>query len=265
MYFTIKLLNYNIFYLFQQIKCINKSEDLNTYLVSIGLPANIQLSISIETLFLLTNKQLIYTFYQDADAHLKELKPISLVFVDILQRLCIIKRGRMCYEHELLLYYVLKHLGFYVELIRCYVQEVGPYNPDYPTTHNFLHVTIKDEIFLIYIGFEIRSLRFPIKVDFQNLSVSYDLFPFEHFRITENETLYQLEHVIDGKWSEEIIGYRFVKIRNMEKFNIFDFELNNNLQLSKKSMYLSLQTMKNLKTNSICFIHDIISKATYLN
>ena len=53
-----------------------------------------------------------------------------------------------------------------------------------------MHVTLNDETFLIDIGFGIRSFRFPIKVDFQNLEASHDLFPFEHFRITENENLY---------------------------------------------------------------------------
>ncbi|CAK58962.1 unnamed protein product (macronuclear) [Paramecium tetraurelia] len=128
-------------------------EDFKTYLKGIGLPADIKLSVSVETLYLLTNKQLIYTFYHNTDAHLKESKPISLEFVDILQRLCVQKRGGLCYEHELLLYYVLKHIGFNVELIRCFVQEAGPYNPDYPTTHGFMHVKLQDEIFLIDIGF----------------------------------------------------------------------------------------------------------------
>ncbi|CAD8189100.1 unnamed protein product [Paramecium pentaurelia] len=175
-------------------------EDLKTYLKGIGLPTDIQLSVSVETLYLLTNKQFIYTFYQNTNAHLKELKPISLEFVDILHRLCVQKIGGLCYEHELLLYNVLKHLGFQVELIRCFIQKAGPYNPNQPTTHSLMYVKINKEIFLIDIGFGIRSLRYPILIDFQNLTNSYDLFPFEHFRIIENETLYSFQHLIDGSW-----------------------------------------------------------------
>ncbi|CAD8188093.1 unnamed protein product [Paramecium pentaurelia] len=176
-------------------------EDINTYLKGIGLPIDIKLSVSVETLYLITNKQIIYNYYQNAELHLKELKPISLEFVDILQRLCVQRRGGLCYEHELLLYYVLKHIGFQVELIRCQVREIGSlYNPDLQSTHAFLYVQIGDETFLLDPGFGTRSYRFPIKVNFQNLSQTYELFDQEHYRIQENETHYQFQHYIDDNW-----------------------------------------------------------------
>ncbi|CAD8195384.1 unnamed protein product [Paramecium octaurelia] len=176
-------------------------EDYQTYLKGIGLPTDIKLSVSVESLYLIANRQIIYNFYQNAELHLKELKPISLEFGDILQRLCVQKRGGLCYEHELLLYYILKYLGFQVELIRCQVREPnGPYNPDLPSTHAFLCVQIKDETYLVDPGFGTRSYRFPIKVNFQDLTQTHDLFAQEHYRIQENETHYQFQHHIDDNW-----------------------------------------------------------------
>ncbi|CAD8114147.1 unnamed protein product [Paramecium sonneborni] len=122
-------------------------------------------------------------------------------FADILQRLCVQKIGGLCYEHELLLYYILGYLGFNVELIRCQVREPNsPYNPDYPSTHAFLCVKIRDETFLVDPGFGARSYRFPIKVNFQNLAETHELFAQEHYRIQENETHYQFQHYIDVNW-----------------------------------------------------------------
>ncbi|CAD8099205.1 unnamed protein product [Paramecium primaurelia] len=192
----------------KQIKV--SQEDFKTYLKGIGLPTDIKLSVSVETLYLLANKQLIYTFYQNTVLHLKDSKPISLEFSDILQRLCVQKIGGLCYEHELLFYYILKHIGFNVELIQCFVQEAGcPYDPEFPTTHAFLYVTIgDDETYLIDPGFGTRSLRFPMKVNFKDLDATYNLFPLEHYRFTENESHYQFQHLIDDKW---VTYYHFFK------------------------------------------------------
>ncbi|CAD8195382.1 unnamed protein product [Paramecium octaurelia] len=184
-------------------------EDFKTYLKGIGLPADIKLSVSVETLYLLANKQLIYLFYQNTILHRKDSKPISLEFSDLLQRLCVQKIGGLCYEHELLFYYILKHLGFNVELIRCFVQEAGcPYDPQFPSTHAFLYVTIGDDTYVTDPGFGTRSLRFPIKVNFQNLEATHDLFPLEHYRFIQNETHYQFQHLIDEKW---VTYYYFFK------------------------------------------------------
>ncbi|CAD8089470.1 unnamed protein product [Paramecium primaurelia] len=170
------------------------------------LPNHIKLSFSVETLYLITNKQIIYNYYQNAELHLKEFKPISLEFFDILQRLCVQRRGGLCYEQELLLYYVLKHIGFKVELIRCQVREIGSlYNPDLQSTHAFLYVQIRDETYLLDPGFGTRSYRFLIKVNFQNLSQTYQLFDQEHYRIQQNEAHYQFQHYIDDNWQPIMI------------------------------------------------------------
>ncbi|CAK92168.1 unnamed protein product (macronuclear) [Paramecium tetraurelia] len=176
-------------------------EDISTYLKAIGLPVDIKLSVSAETLCLLANKQMIYNYYQNVELHLKQMKPISLEFVDILQRVCVNRKGGLCYEHEFLLYYILKHLGFQVEIIRCQVREVGsPYNPDLSSTHAFLYVQLGDETFLLDPGFGTRSYRFPIKVNFQNLAQTFELFAQEHYRIQENEKHYEFQHHMDGNW-----------------------------------------------------------------
>ncbi|CAD8189104.1 unnamed protein product [Paramecium pentaurelia] len=202
-------------------------EQYQTYLKGIGLPKDIKLSVSVETLYLIANRQLIYNFYQNTELHLKELKPISLEFVDILQRLCVQKRGGLCYEHELLLYYVLKYLGFHVELIRCQVREPNsPYNPDLPSTHAFLNVRIGDETYLVDPGFGTRSYRFPIKVNFQDLTQTHELFAQEHYRIQENETHYQFQHHIDENWVtyydfEKPLKYASVEDIHNDYLNLF--------------------------------------------
>ncbi|CAD8114145.1 unnamed protein product [Paramecium sonneborni] len=195
-------------------------EDFKTYLKCIGLPADINLSVTVETLYLLANKQLMYTFYQNINLHLKESKQISLQFTDILKRLCIQKVGGLCYEHELLFYYILQYLGFKVEFIRSFVQEAGcPYDPEFPSTHAFLLVTIGDEKYMTDPGFGTRSLRFPIKIDFQNLNASYDLFPLEWYRFTENETHYQFQHFIGDKWMTYFHFLKPLKFSTIEEIH----------------------------------------------
>jgi len=104
-------------------------------------------------------------------------KEISLEIENIVEKIVIQKKGGYCFEHNALMYEVLKALGFDVRLLVGKVtlnQEI-----DVPRTHRITLLRFEHDEYLIDVGFGAYCPTFPIKV---SSSTEYDT-----YRLTQNE------------------------------------------------------------------------------
>lgn len=130
---------------------------------------------------------------------------ISLDINDIYKKIVINKRGGYCFEHNKLLFIVLKELGFDVKSYMARV--VNNTNNIVPKTHRFTILNFNDERYLIDVGIGFRSPCVPVKLSAEftpsHLGISYRV-------KTLDKNLFALE-----------------SLKNEETFTITNFELYN--------------------------------------
>ncbi len=120
---------------------------------------------------------------------------ISLELDDIFKSLVIDKRGGYCFEHNKLLYEVLKKLGFDVNFFLARV--INNSNNEVPQTHRFTILNFQDEKYLIDVGIGFRSPNVPIKFSkeetYSHLGISYKI-------VNNNDKTYSLALFEKGNW-----------------------------------------------------------------
>ena len=144
-----------------------RRSNLELYLEAMGTDRT-RVTTDFETLKYLSNKHPEVCFYQNFTLHFKVKPELSMKYDDLIDRLIVHKLGGFCYEHFLLLYYVLVDIGFKdVGLVDS--QVILPsqsYDSRLFFTHGFLLVKVEDKEYFVDNGFGIRALRYPLPVDF---------------------------------------------------------------------------------------------------
>ena len=154
--------------------------------------------------------------------------PLNLEPNSLIEKLIINKEGGMCYETSDLLFNILKQLGFSAKRIKAYPLNGKPYNPKAPSSHNIIIVDLNSKLFLVDVGYGNNSIRYPVDFDFEKTNVK-EVFPGENYKFEVNDTYFQLNILIKGKYESM---YRFDKpfdeinveetLENMKK--ILEFE-----------------------------------------
>ncbi len=106
---------------------------------------------------------------------------ISLDLGSIYKSLVVEKRGGYCFEHNKLMYEVLKELGFDVEFYLARV--VNNLDKEVPQTHRFTLLNYGDKKYLIDVGIGFRSPSVPIKfgeeTTISHLGIKYKIEKFD--------------------------------------------------------------------------------------
>ena len=106
---------------------------------------------------------------------------ISLDLENIYKSLVVEKRGGYCFEHNKLMYEVLKELGFDVEFYLARV--VNNLDNEVPQTHRFTLLNYDGEKYLIDVGIGFRSPSVPIKfreeTTISHLGIKYKIEKFD--------------------------------------------------------------------------------------
>ena len=110
-------------------------------------------------------------------------KEISLHVEDIVQKIVVENRGGYCFEHNKLMYEVLKECGFNVRLIIGKV--VNNQKLDSPRTHRITVVEFESRDYLVDVGFGYVCINEPLDIDSTTTHNGY--------RIVQNEGTYSLE------------------------------------------------------------------------
>lgn len=138
---------------------------------------------------------------------------ISLELEDIFKSLVLKKRGGYCFEHNKLIYEVLKNLGFDVEFYLARV--INNLDNEVPQTHRFTLLNYSDEKYLIDVGIGFRSPCVPIK--FSEDETSSHLGIIYKIVVNKDDT-YSLCLLEKGKW------FKATKF-NLQKCYEADFEM----------------------------------------
>jgi len=113
-----------------------------------------------------------------------EKQEISLDLKDIVEKIVIKNLGGYCFEHNALMYEVLKALGMNVRLLIGRV--VNNTQNDVPRTHRITLLEYNEKKYLIDVGFGAMCPNKPLE-----LSVTYST--TDEYRIVEDSGVYQLE------------------------------------------------------------------------
>lgn len=110
---------------------------------------------------------------------LKEEIPLNLT--NIYENIVVKKRGGYCFEHNKLMYEVLKELGFSVR--HCLARVINNTDNIPPQTHRFTLLTFEDESYLIDVGIGFRTPSVPVKFGneptISHLGIEYKIIEFE--------------------------------------------------------------------------------------
>ncbi|TNV77080.1 hypothetical protein FGO68_gene15537 [Halteria grandinella] len=99
-------------------------------------------------------------------SYLKNKKPLPIDLDALIERMCTKDQGGMCYEHDLLIYYLLKHVGFdvsFIEVDHSSLQRL--WNPKVVSSHSFVFVELNGASYLLDPGLGFRGYRYPIEFD----------------------------------------------------------------------------------------------------
>ncbi len=183
-------------------KLIFPQED---YFKLVGIPQNISLKPSIETLYFIVNKHVTSVSYQNIHFHCKERKPVGMSLEALKERLIDKVIGGMCFESNELMYYALEHLGFNVSRVPAFTLNNVEYNPLTPSAHNVLIAEVDKRRFLIDIGFGYNAIRYPMEFAFDKTE-EIEVSPYEKYKLMHSEDHYVLCMWIKDEWFQ---FYRF--------------------------------------------------------
>lgn len=120
---------------------------------------------------------------------------ISLDLESIYENVVAKKRGGYCFEHNKLMYEVLKDLGFDVEFYLARV--INNTQADVPQTHRFTFLNHEGQRYLIDVGIGFRSpnvlVKFSKEETYSHLGISYKI-------ITNEDGTYNLALFEKGQW-----------------------------------------------------------------
>ncbi|TNV76770.1 hypothetical protein FGO68_gene17759 [Halteria grandinella] len=166
---------------------------LDKIYAKMGIPLGFQFTPIKEALYMITNKFFLAFNYTTLDLHIKGRKPLALDLNDLIDRMCIKDLGALCYEHDLLIYYLLKHLGFDVSFVEVQITfERKKWDTVAPSTHAFVYVQLNGLSYVLDPGAGNLAYRYPIEFDpSKDLNEIY-LSKEEGYRIESDEDQYYL-------------------------------------------------------------------------
>lgn len=178
---------------------MEKEPIVNKYLKTLGFHKPIQ---NLEDITKLIQSHLSTFSFSSGKVLLKN--KISLELSDIYETIVKQKRGGYCFEHNKLLYEVLKELGFDVEFFLARV--INNTNHEVPQTHRFTMLNFKDEKYIIDVGVGFHSPSIPVKfgnkISKAHLNIGYTVETYE----------------------DNTLG--MVKIENNEPYRVTQFDMN---------------------------------------
>ncbi len=188
-------------------KLATKNFPREAYFKLIGIPANLTLKPSVETLYFVVNKHAISFPYQNFHFHHKDRKALGMTLEALTERMIDQNVGGMCFETNELMYYALEHLGFNVSRVAAYALNGGEHNPATPSSHIFCHVEIDERRFLVDIGYGYNAIRYPLEFTF-NKTEEVEITPYEKYKLVPFEDHYVLYVWIKDEW------YSFYRFEN---------------------------------------------------
>ncbi len=123
---------------------------------------------------------------------------ISLELESIYENIVAKKRGGYCFEHNKLMYEVLKALGFDVQFFLARV--INNTTADVPQTHRFTLLNFKGERYLIDVGIGFRSPNVPVKFGSFDDESTYSHLGISYKIITNEDGTYNLALLEKGEW-----------------------------------------------------------------
>lgn len=130
-------------------------------------------------------------------------KDISLELNDIYEDLVVKKRGGYCFEHNKLMYEVLKDLGFDVKFFLARV--INNSDAEVPTTHRFTLLTYENEEYIVDVGIGFNTPNLPVR--------------FSGFSRSHHGIIYKVQKNEDKTFFMQ-------RIKDGEVYNITKFDLN---------------------------------------
>ncbi|TNV76580.1 hypothetical protein FGO68_gene15476 [Halteria grandinella] len=141
-------------------------DQLSEIYSKMGLPLNFQFTPTKESLYLLANKFYTAFAYTALDLHTKSRRPFPIDLSSLIERMCTKNLGGMCYEHDLLIYYILKHVGFEVSFVE--VDDITMQKRwinDVVSAHAFVYVELNGKCYIVDPGYGLCGYRYPIEFD----------------------------------------------------------------------------------------------------
>lgn len=129
----------------------------------INLDGNKTYEPTLEVLTLLQKQYLLNVPYENIDFILN--KGISVNLLKIYEKIIENNRGGICYESNTLFIYLLKTLGFKVQMIFAKVEDLTYIGKDYP--HLAILATIDEKIYLVDVA-NGQNVREPMPIDDEN-------------------------------------------------------------------------------------------------
>lgn len=206
----------------------NARFNFKKYLNEIGLPDDIKLESSIETLHLIVSHHAMHIPYQNISLHMskKDGHPLPLSVDKLEEKLLDNHQGGMCYESSELLWQALNHIGFQVQRIETYPLNGKAYDPAVPSTHNILLVEHGAKRYLVDASYGYNGIRFPIEL---KPGTSFEVrFPQnERYQVLFSSDHYQLNMWMEDK-AEWFSLYRF---NNPITFIDYEATVQNNIRM----------------------------------
>ncbi len=166
--------------------------DINAYFRRIGYTG--ERTPSLETL---RGINLLHTeaiSFENLDPFL--CKPVRLDAPSIEKKLVHDGRGGYCFEHNLLMFHVLKSLGFSVMSLAGRVLWTAPEGTNAPRTHMLLHVTLNGAPYIADPGFGSRTLTWPLWLE-PNIEQTT---PHGTYRLVPSGEEFVLQTRVDRSW-----------------------------------------------------------------
>lgn len=135
---------------------MNKKNLLNKYLKHLDISTNIK---TLQDVNLLINEHLKSLSFTNIPILCNA--SISLELEDIVDKLVMNKRGGYCFEHNKLMYEILKEFGFDVKAVAGRV--LNNKEIEVPKTHRLTILTYENEKYLVDVGFGFASPRMLVK------------------------------------------------------------------------------------------------------
>lgn len=172
---------------------------INKYFKVLGIPKQLgtKLTPSVETLYFIVNKHVMAIPYQNFSIFLKN--DIDLSIESIEKKLLDQNQGGICYETSELLFYNLESLGFKIKRVPAFLLNNKPFNPDIPSIHNVLIITINKKHFLVDVGYGYNSLRYPLEFTFEERQ-EINILQNENYQLIRSGEYYHLYMNIKNNW-----------------------------------------------------------------
>ena len=102
--------------------------------------------------------------------------------------MCVNDEGGLCYEFDLITYYLLVHFGFTVDFIEVDSNTLGDkWNPDRVSSHSIVLVTLDGKTYLLDPGCGFRGFRYPLEVDLSKEINDISLSAEERYKVVAYE------------------------------------------------------------------------------